>query len=116
MLRTISSEQSGFTLVEILVVTAIIVVLFGLGVVGLGQPQTNSDSLSAVDTLVNDLKAQQTAAMAGSSGSSAARQPAGILMQSTQYTLFTGSTYSAADSYNYVVSAPTGVSFSSTFP
>lgn len=115
-MRSLSSQQSGFTLVEALVVTGLIVVLFGLGVVGLGQPQTNTDSSSAVDTLVNDLKAQQTAAMVGSTGSSTVRQSAGIYVQASQYTLFTGSSYSVADSYNYVVAAPSGVSISSTFP
>jgi type II secretory pathway pseudopilin PulG len=116
MMRSLSSQQSGFTLVEALVVTGLIVVLFGLGVVGLGQPQTSTDNVSAVETLVNDLKAQQTAAMAGTTGSSTSRQSAGVYVQAAQYTLFTGSSYSAADSYNYVVPTPSGVSLSSTFP
>ncbi len=116
MLRRLSSQQSGFTLVEALVVTGIIVVLFGLGSVSLGQPQANTDSLSAVDTLVNDLKAQQTSAMVGATGSTATQQSAGIYVQAAQYTLFNGTSYSGADSYNYDVPAPSGVTFSSTLP
>jgi prepilin-type N-terminal cleavage/methylation domain-containing protein len=116
MHRRLSSEQSGFTLVEMLVVTAIILVLFGLSLVGLRQPQTNTNSLSAVDTLVNDLKTQQMSAMSGATGSNTAQQAAGIFIQSNQYTLFTGSSFSGGDSYNYVYTPPTGVTFSSTFP
>jgi prepilin-type N-terminal cleavage/methylation domain-containing protein len=116
MLRRLSSQQSGFTLVEALVTTAIIVILFGLSTVSLGNPQNATNTVNAVDTLVNDLKAQQTAAMAGTVGSTAAQQSAGVLVQADQYTLFTGSTYSAGNGYNYVVSAPDGVTFSSTFP
>jgi prepilin-type N-terminal cleavage/methylation domain-containing protein len=116
MRRLFSSEQSGFTLVEMLVVTAIILILFGLSLVGLRQPQTNTNSLSAIDTLVNDLKTQQMAAMSGATGSSSSQQPVGIFIQSNQYTLFTGASYSAGDSYNYVYTPPTGVSFSTNFP
>jgi len=116
MNRRRTSQQSGFTLVEVLVVTALILVMFGLSAISLGQPQNNTDTLSSVDTLVNDLKTQQIAAMAGSTGSTTSQQPAGIFMQANQYTLFTGSSYSAGNSYNFVVTAPTGVTFSTTLP
>lgn len=115
MLRRLNTQQSGFTLVEVLVATAILVILFAISAVGLGQPQNNTDSLSAVDTLVNDLKSQQTAAMVGATGSAGAQQSAGVFIQSAQYTLFIGSAYSAGNSYNYVFSAPSGVTFSTTF-
>lgn len=115
-LHRLSSQQAGFTLVEALVTTGIIVVLFALSTVSLGQPQDSTDTNNAVDTLLNDLKAQQIAAMAGTTGSTSTQQPAGIYVQSNQYTLFTGSSYSAGDSYNYVYTAPTGVTFSTTLP
>jgi hypothetical protein len=94
----------------------VILVLFGLSTVALGQPQAITNSSDTLDTLVNDLKTQQLAAMVGTTGSGTSQQPAGIYVQSNQYTLFTGSSYSAGNSYNYVFTAPTGVSFSTTLP
>jgi hypothetical protein len=94
----------------------VILVLFGLSTVALGQPQAITNSSDTLDTLVNDLKTQQLAAMVGTTGSGTSQQPAGIYVQSNQYTLFTGSSYSAGNSYNYVFAAPTGVSFSTTLP
>jgi hypothetical protein len=94
----------------------VILVLFGLSTVALGQPQAITNSSDTLDTLVNDLKTQQLAAMVGTTGSGTSQQPAGIFVQSNQYTLFTGSSYSAGNSYNYVFAAPTGVSFSTTLP
>lgn len=110
------NQQSGFTLVELLVVMTILLILFGLSTVALGQPQATTSSQDTVSTLVNDLKTQQLAAMSGTVGSASSQQPTGIYIQSNQYTLFTGSVYNAGDSYNYVFTAPTGVSFSATFP
>jgi prepilin-type N-terminal cleavage/methylation domain-containing protein len=110
------THQAGFTLVEILVVVAIIAVIFGLSVVSLGQPQAATNRQDATDTLLSDIKNQQLFAMVGTTGSTSSQQPAGIFVQSNQYTLFTGSSYSAGDGYNYVVAAPQGTTFGTTFP
>ncbi|HWT55736.1 MAG TPA: type II secretion system protein [Candidatus Microsaccharimonas sp.] len=115
-MRRLTHQQSGFTLVELLVVMTIILILFGLSTVALGQPQNTTSSLDTVDTLLNDLKTQQLAAMSGAVGSGSSQQAAGVYVQSNQYTLFTGSSYSAGDAYNYVFTAPNGVSFRTTFP
>jgi prepilin-type N-terminal cleavage/methylation domain-containing protein len=114
--RRTPANQSGVTLVELMVVVAIIAVVFALSVVSLGQPQAATDRQDAIDTLLSDIKNQQLFAMVGSTGSAGSQQPTGIYIQSGQYTLFTGSSYSAGDSYNYVVSAPDGTTFGTTFP
>ena len=101
---------------ELLVVVGIIAIIFGLSVVSLGQPQAATNRQDATDTLLSDIKNQQLFAMVGATGSASSQQPAGIYVQSNQYTLFTGSSYNAGDSYNYVVTAPNGTSFSTTFP
>jgi hypothetical protein len=54
--------------------------------------------------------------MSGTTGSSSTQQDAGLFVQSNQYTLFVGSSYSAGNSYNYVYTAPSGTTFSTTLP
>jgi hypothetical protein len=97
-------------------VVGIIAVLFGVSVVSLGQPQSNTNTQDATETLVADIKNQQLFAMAGTVGSASSQQPAGIFIQSGQYTLYTGASFVGGNSYNYVVTAPTSTTFSTTFP
>lgn len=108
-------RAAGFTLVEILVVMGLFAVTVGLTYINFLQPQNTASQGGAATTLVADLKSQQTKAMAGDSGSASSAQAHGVYVQSGSYTLFKGSSYSAGDSDNYVVQAPTGVTFSTTF-
>lgn len=110
------TKQAGFTLIELMVTMALVIILFALSAVNLGQPQTTAGLNTTVDTLLNDLKSQQLLAMSGGIGSTAVQQPHGIYIQSNQYTLYAGSTFNGGDTNNYVVSAPANMAFSTTFP
>ncbi len=107
-------RAAGFTLVEILVVMGLFAVAASLTYINFITPQNTVSLGGSVSTLVADLKSQQTKAMAGDSGSASSAQAHGVYVQSGQYTLFKGSSYSAGDSENYTVTAPTGVTFSTT--
>jgi prepilin-type N-terminal cleavage/methylation domain-containing protein len=106
-------STSGFTLVELLIVMALIGVLTTLTVVNLVQPQRSASVAGAVEVLVADLRSQQLKSMAGDSQSASAAQAHGVYIQSDRYTLFKGS-YSGGDTDNFVVQ-PDGVSFSTAF-
>lgn len=109
-------SSAGFTLVELLVVLVITTALFGLIGINLGHPQTVANATTSVDTLLADLRSQQLLAMAGDTNNAGATQPHGIYLETTQYTLFTNSTYNAGDSDNFVVQLAPGTQLSTTFP
>jgi prepilin-type N-terminal cleavage/methylation domain-containing protein len=111
----LAHARAGFTLVELLVVVAISLILFGLISINLGQSQTSISLSSVANTLLSDIKNQQLQAMTGGIGSTSAQQPHGLYMQAGSYTLFAGSSYSAGDSNNFVVTAPSTVSISTSF-
>lgn len=112
--KTVTNPQSGFTLVELLIVMALIGVLTTLTVVSLIQPQRSASLSGTVDVLVADLRSQQLKAMAGDSVSDSVAQPHGIYIEPNRYTLFKGSGYSGSDSDNFIVQ-PESITLSTTF-
>jgi prepilin-type N-terminal cleavage/methylation domain-containing protein len=107
-------RDAGFTLIEILIVMAILAVLLGISLINLGRPQAAANSGTTLQTLLSDLKAQQLMAMSGGTGGTASAQPYGIYVESGQFTLFAGSSYNAGDPNNFAEAAATGVTLSTT--
>jgi prepilin-type N-terminal cleavage/methylation domain-containing protein len=99
-----AKQQSGFTIIELLVVIMIIGVLFALSTINLGQAVTNSSLTSITNSLLANLKSQQLLAMTGDAGGTGSQQPQGIYIDPSDYVLFAGSTYSSGSSGNYTVS------------
>ena len=115
-MKEIFNSERGFTLVELGIVFAIIAFLLGFVTLNLGSVQKVTSINSVIDTLVSDMKSQQTKAMAGA-GSSGAGESYGIYFQSDRYILFTGITYSSTNSSNFTVMLGGGIEFvNSTFP
>src|SRR5262245_10764624 len=112
--RTLHQSEEGFTLVELLVAMALIGALMSLTFVNLNQPQRTASVAGAVETLAADLRSQQLKAMAGDGVSSSTAQAQGVYIQPTSYTLYKGSSYSAGDTDNIVLT-PKGVTLSTTF-
>ncbi len=108
--------NTGFTLVELLVVMGLVAILGGLSFINLIRPQTSAALSGTVQGMMADLRSQQLKAMAGDSMSATIAQPYGIYVENNRYTLFKGATYSAGDTDNFVVPAESGVTFSTTFP
>lgn len=109
------AKESGFTLVELLIVITIIAILFVLSTINLGQAQTAASLSSVTNTLLTDLKNQQLLAMVGEEGSTSAQQPHGIYLQSSSYTLFADTAYSGSDTNNFTVSISPDT-LTTTFP
>ncbi len=105
------NNQFGFTLIELVVVTGILLMLFGFVSFNLVGVQRKISVSSTADNLVSDMSTQQTKAMlgVGSSGGNSY----GIYFQSDKYTLFKGTAYFASDPSNFTVSLDSGITFSS---
>lgn len=110
------TAQSGFTLVEMLVVLFIIVILLGFSMVNLGGSQSSASINTTIDTLLSDLKSQQMLAMAGGKGGAASAQAHGLHIEANTYTLFAGTSYNGSDSNNFVVNAGNNITFTTTLP
>lgn len=89
---------AGFTIVELLVVMAIAIILWGISTIVFIRPQEVVNLDATVATLTADIKSQQTKAMSGDAG-----LDYGIHLETNRYTLFAGSTYDPGDQNNFAV-------------
>ena len=108
--------QKGFTLVEVLITIAIMSAMSALIFINLGKPQTVASLNGAVETLVADLRAQQTLAMSGNSAGGASQLAHGMFISTNAYTVFAGDPYNESDSNNYTVAPGQNINFSTTLP
>lgn len=107
----------AYTLVELIVILAIIAVLFTVASVGLNSLQQQSYIDNTVETMLSDIKLQQTKAMTGDTSSTGSNSEYGIHFYSNNsYTLFKGSNYSSSDSNNFTVTQSSAISITTTFP
>ena len=107
----------AYTQVELIVILAIIAVLFTVASVGLNSLQQQSYIDNTVETMLSDIKLQQTKAMTGDTSSTGSNSEYGIHFYSNNsYTLFKGSNYSSFDSNNFTVTQSSAISITTTFP
>jgi prepilin-type N-terminal cleavage/methylation domain-containing protein len=111
-----SEKQTGFTILELLVVMGMSLILVAIAVTALARPQAQTSVATVADTFVADLKQQQLLSMEGDSGSQANAQAHGIRVTASSYTSFTGNSF-AGSSNNYTINFPQGVTANYTaFP
>ena len=102
--------NKGFTLVELLVSMGILAVLFAITTINISPLPSNTLQTTNLDTLLSDIKSQQSLAMAGNS-------PYGVHFESGSYTMFKGGNYIQGLSANTVISFDSGIVFTDvTFP
>ena len=108
-------SQTGFTLVELVVVVAVFSILIGLSTINFIKPQTRASLNTATALLISDLRAQQAKSMVGTTGGGSTAQQFGIFFSTNSYTLFSGSLYSVGAASNVVVPLD-GMTITNTFP
>lgn len=96
--------NKGFTLVEMMVTMIVFATLIGIVTINLLTAKHTSSLTGTIDTLVADMHQQQLRAMVGDARGLSANDSYGIHFETSTYTLFHGTTYSASDSANSVVS------------
>ena len=105
-------NRRGFVLIELIVVFGMLVVLTTMTMNSVLGSQRNASVTATVDTLIADLRSQQSKAMTGSQQSGINPLGYGIYFESNRYTLFKGTLYSAGDTSNSVVPLDPRVEFS----
>lgn len=106
----------GFTLIETLIVMAIILSFLGFVTVNILNIEPRSSIQLNTTTIVADIKNQQLKAMTGSTYNNLTSE-FGIYFQTNQYTLFAGNNYQAGHAANVVIPLSDATTMSnSTFP
>lgn len=106
-----SDSQSGFTLIETLLVIGIFSVLAGLGGFLISGLAPKTVSVASEATIIADLRQQQLKAQHGFNGTAH-----GIAFGSGEYVLFEGSSYSPSEPSNQIIPIEDQLSISTTLP
>jgi len=95
--------QSGFTVIEVMVVVTIFTLLIGFASINLVRPQTQASLDTIVKTLVSDIRQQQVKAMGGDTDSTSAAIEHSIRFETNRYIIFRGITYNPSEPSNFAV-------------
>ena len=95
--RTIDSARKGFTVIEVILVIAMMGILVLITAPFLSDSLTRSDLDIATVETVDALREARSSAMSGRGGGRF-----GVHFETTQFVFFTGATYSAVDPENVV--------------
>lgn len=95
------NRHSGFTLIELIIVVAIIVVLFSLSFVGAFNTVPKSSLDSKTQMLIGHLKEQQINAMTGATEGETSTSNFGIYFTNGEYIFFKGDSYDPDNSHNF---------------
>lgn len=108
-------KNNGFVLVELIVVMGIVLLLSGFVIFSLINTKKNVSVDSSADAIISDIKSQQTKAMQGIGEQSG--QAYGVYIDSEEYILFDGTSYSPSDPSNFTVALEPGIIITNiTFP
>ncbi|MEK7129939.1 MAG: hypothetical protein AAB803_02870 [Patescibacteria group bacterium] len=105
------SLQSGFVFSELVIAIGVIAILAGFATVNLLGTQHKSELSGVVDTLLADVRQQQTQAMAGAAAGSGGATSYGIYFEPSRYTLFSGPSFDPGNPENQVINLPATAQF-----
>ncbi len=100
-MRFAQNKNSGFTIIEIVLVLTILAILFGLSMLYYQTTQVRADLNAQVSNFVGLVRLAQSSAEAGLNGT-----PHGVHLEEDRYVIFAGDVYDADDPSNYEVVLP----------
>jgi len=103
---------TGFTLMELIVVMAIIFMISGFVTIGLLNQQRTTSLSSSADILIADINSQKTKAMSGTTDGLANAENYGIYFLEDRYILFKGESFQETDPANFTIMLDEDIKFS----
>ncbi len=98
--------RKAFTLIEVMIVLALITLILGLSLLYTQTSIVRTDLNSQRDAFISQLRLAQSNAMSGKDGASY-----GVHIESDSYTIFTGTNYVAEDTGNLTYELPGTLEF-----
>lgn len=111
------SEKKGLSLLEVIIVIALMLILISIASVGLSPIRGKVPLSTSVSVLVSDIKSAQIKAMVGDTEGRAAKDIYGIYFDTDSYILFHGLNYVPGEPSNSVIDLSAELAFESVlFP
>ena len=104
-------NYTGFTLVELLLIMAIMLTLLGFVTLNLSSVERSTTQDTTIQTLISDLKEAQTKAMVGDTEGRSTHDSYGAYFESGRYTIFHGTTFSSGAPDNFVTNLNNNTQF-----
>lgn len=107
--------SSGFTFIEIIIVTAIFLILLALITPAVFNFQSTANSDGIIETLLADIKNQQIKAMTGDTEGRGIPDTYGVQIQPSSYVLFHGQNFLPQDDTNFTIDIDSQFQIVSTY-
>ncbi len=108
--------QSGFTLIELILVMGILAVLYAMSSISLSRLIPRAAVTTTAETIRSELRLLQARAMQGDIGLEGGPSEFGVRFAGDRYTFFEGPNYSPSGTSNVVTVLEEAVTISSTLP
>jgi prepilin-type N-terminal cleavage/methylation domain-containing protein len=106
-----TQHQSGFSLLEMIIVMTLMLSLLGFITINLVKSQRSVTINTTIDTLIGDMRSQQIKAMTGETEARTNADVYGVYFTSSNYVLFHGLSYNASDTDNLTIPLDTEFTF-----
>jgi len=105
-------NKSGYTLIEVIIVTGLFASLLLLSNFNLARPVRTATISTVLDVFISDVALTRTRAFSGDTQTGTGAAVHGVYIEPNRYTLFRGSSYDAGNSTNFTVNLPSNLTFS----